>query len=184
MKIEFEEKLAFFRVGRGAFKSRKSSFRSEFWRKRRHWAYFFHGALQALGSHQPSILEEGEAFYDMRNKIVRRLPSWQRVVVVSQQRLRLRRLTLVKRISKLRFESVSFLFLACFSKLINYILLKYTYAEKKKKFQRVLVEKGHRLIRSIGRNIPQRSQLKLVRSQFQRRLIEFRHIAAKRSGRF
>ena len=51
----------------------------------------------------------------MRSKIVRRLPSWQRSGVVSQQRLRLRRLTLVKRIPKLRFESVSFLFLACFS---------------------------------------------------------------------
>ena len=60
-------------------------------------------------------LEEGEAFYDMRNKIVRRLPSWQRSGVVSQQRLRLRRLTLVQRVPKLRFEPVSFLFLACFS---------------------------------------------------------------------
>ena len=59
-------------------------------------------------------LEEGEAFYDMREKIVRRLPSWQRPGVVSQQRLRLTRLTLVKRIPKLRFEPVSFLFLACF----------------------------------------------------------------------
>ena len=76
---------------------------------------FFHGALQALGSHQPSIWEEGEAFYDMRDKIVRRLPSWQRSGVVSQQRLRLRRLTLVKRIHKLSFESAAFLFLACFS---------------------------------------------------------------------
>ena len=75
----------------------------------------FYGTLQALGSHQPSIWEEGEAFYDMRDKIVRRLPSWQRSGVVSQQRLRLRRLTLVKRIPKLRFESVSFQFLACFS---------------------------------------------------------------------
>ena len=28
--------------------------------------------------HQPSIWEEGEAFYDMQNKIVRRLLSWQR----------------------------------------------------------------------------------------------------------
>ena len=52
-------------------------------------------------------LEEGAAFYDMGNKIVRRLPFWQRSGVVSQQRLRLRRLTLVKRIPKLRFESVS-----------------------------------------------------------------------------
>ena len=58
--------------------------------------------------------EEGEAFYDMRNKIVRRLPSWEQSGVVSQQRLRLRRLTLVKRVSKGRFEYVLFLFLACF----------------------------------------------------------------------
>ena len=72
----------------------------------------FHGALEALGSHQASIWEEGEEFYDMRNKIVRRLPSWQRSGVVSQQRLRLRRLPLVKRVRKLRFEPVSFLFLA------------------------------------------------------------------------
>merc|ERR1711951_127492 len=57
----------------------------------------FYGALQTLGSHQASIWEEDEAFYDMRNKIVRRLPSWQRSGVVSQQRWRLRRLTLVKR---------------------------------------------------------------------------------------
>ena len=35
---------------------------------------------------------------------------------MSQQRLRLRRLTVVRRVTKLRFEPVSFLFLACFSK--------------------------------------------------------------------
>ena len=75
------------------------------------------GTLQALGSHQPSIWEEGEAFYDMRNKIVRRLHFWQLSSVVSQQRLRLRRLTLVNRVPKLRFELVSFLFLTCFSTL-------------------------------------------------------------------
>ena len=62
------------------------------------------------------ILEEDEAFYDMRKKIVRRLPSWQRSGVVSQQRLRLRRFdSLVKRSPKLRSEPVSFLFLVCFS---------------------------------------------------------------------
>ena len=55
----------------------------------------------------PPIWEEGEAFDDMRNKIVRRLPSWQRSGVVSQQRLRLRRLTLVKHVPKLRSEPVS-----------------------------------------------------------------------------
>ena len=76
----------------------------------------FYGTLQALGSHQSSIWEEDEAFYDMRNKIVRRLPSWQRSGVVSQQRLRLGRFdSLVKRERKLRSEPVSFLFLVCFS---------------------------------------------------------------------
>ena len=30
----------------------------------------FYGTLEALGSHQPSIWEEGEAFYDMRNKVL------------------------------------------------------------------------------------------------------------------
>ena len=68
-----------------------------------------------FGSPPTLDLEEGEAFYDMRNKIVRRLPSWQRSGVVSQQRLRLRRLTLVSCVPKFRFEPVSFLFLACFS---------------------------------------------------------------------
>ena len=47
---------------------------------------------------------------------MRRLPSWQRFGVVSQQRLRLRRFdSLVKRSPKLRSEPVSFLFLFCFS---------------------------------------------------------------------
>ena len=47
---------------------------------------------------------------------MRRLPSSQRSGVVSQQLLWLRRLTLVKRVRKPRFENLSFLFLACFSK--------------------------------------------------------------------
>ena len=34
----------------------------------------FDGTLQALESNKRSIWEEGETFYDMRNKIVRRLP--------------------------------------------------------------------------------------------------------------
>ena len=73
--------------------------------------------MRSMPGDPPTLdLEKGEAFYDMRNKIVRRLPSWQRSGVVSQQRLRLRRLTLVKRVPKLRFEPVSFLLLACFSK--------------------------------------------------------------------
>ena len=76
---------------------------------------FLFGTLQALGSHQPSVLEEDEAFLTMRSKIVRRLPSWQRSGVVSQQCLRLRRLTLVNRVPKLRLEPVWFLFLACSS---------------------------------------------------------------------
>ena len=67
---------------------------------------FSFGKLQALRSHQPSILEE---------KIARRLPSWQRSGVVSQQRLWLRRFdSLVKCSPKLRFEPGSFLFLVCF----------------------------------------------------------------------
>ena len=49
-------------------------------------------------------LEEGEVFYDMRNKIVRRLPSWQRSGV-SQRRLWLRRFdSLIKRSPKVRSE--------------------------------------------------------------------------------
>ena len=59
-------------------------------------------------------LEEVKAFYDMRDKIVRRLTSWQWSGVVSQQRLRLGRSTLVKRVQKFRFEPILFLFLACF----------------------------------------------------------------------
>ena len=51
----------------------------------------------------------------MQRKIVRRLPCWQWSSTVSQQSLRLRRLTLVNRVPKLRFEHVSFLFLACVS---------------------------------------------------------------------
>ena len=51
----------------------------------------------------------------MRDKIVRRLPLCQRSGVVSQQRLRLTRLTLVNRVVKLVFEPVLFLFLACVS---------------------------------------------------------------------
>ena len=91
----------------------------------------FYGTLQALGSHQPSIWEEGEAFYNMRSKIMRRLPSWQRSGVVSQQRLRLRRFDrLVKSSPKLMFEPVPFLFLVCFStasspfKNVHFLLLR------------------------------------------------------------
>ena len=74
------------------------------------------GMLQALGSHQPSVLEEDEAFFNNGSNLVRRQPSWQRSGVLSQQSLRLRRFdSLVKRSPKLRFEPVSFLFLFYFS---------------------------------------------------------------------
>ena len=88
MKIEFEEKRAFFS-----------------------WCASSPGIPLTLD------LEEGEAFYDMRDKIVRRLPSWQRSGVVSHERLRLRRFdSLVKRSPNLRFEPVSFIFLHEISK--------------------------------------------------------------------
>ena len=74
----------------------------------------------ASGPGIPSTLGFGRKrsiFLTMRSKIVRRLPSWQRSGVVSQQRLRLRRFdSLIKRSSKLRSEPVSFLFLVCFFK--------------------------------------------------------------------
>ena len=64
----------------------------------------------------PRFWKKTKHFLTMRSKIVRRLPSWQRSGVVSQQRLRLRRFdSLVKRSTKLRSELVSFLFLVCFS---------------------------------------------------------------------
>ena len=104
LKIEFEEKRAFFRVNRGA-QVGKSSFGSEFWRKRQRWIYCL---LYASGPGIPPT-------FGLGRRLVRRLPSWQRPGVVSQQRLWVRRLTLVNRVPKLRFEPVSFLFLACFS---------------------------------------------------------------------
>ena len=97
MKIEFEEKRAFF-VLVHALKSDIFIWKGIL-AQASTLGVFFHGALQALGSHQPSIWEESEAFYDMRNKIVRRRPSWKLSGVVSKQRLRLRRLTLVKRMT-------------------------------------------------------------------------------------
>ena len=73
-------------------------------------------------------LEEDEAiFLTMRSKIVRRLPSWQLSDVVSQQRLQLRRLALVNRIPKLRFDPVSFLFLSSFSFSILVLVGVYTH---------------------------------------------------------
>ena len=94
----------------------------------------FYGTLQALGFHQPSFWEQGEACYDMRNKIVRRISSWQRSGVVSQQRLRLRLLTLVNRVPKLRFEPVSFLSLTCFSVEIMWQLIRLRRSEISKHY--------------------------------------------------
>ena len=68
-----------------------------------------------MESHQYSIQKKAKHFIDTRQRTVKRLPLWQRSGVVSQQLLRLRRLTFVKRVPKSRFEFVSFLFLGCFS---------------------------------------------------------------------
>ena len=96
--------------GRGALVGKTSLLEVEFIlrRKRRRWpySYFSPGTLQALGSDQnPRSLEEDEAFFTMRRKysetthllgsIPRRFDST------------------VKRVPKLRFEPVSFLFLVC-----------------------------------------------------------------------
>ena len=87
-------------------------------RKRRRWVYhFLFGTLQALGSHQNprSLEEDGEFFLQCEAKIVRRPTSWKRPGVASQQRLRPRRFgSTVKRVPKLRFEPVSFLFFSLF----------------------------------------------------------------------
>ena len=63
---------------------------------------FFSWCASGPGIPPTLDLEEGKAFYDIRNKIVRRLPSWQRSGIVLQQCLRLRHLIFVK----LRFELV------------------------------------------------------------------------------
>ena len=65
LKIKFEGKASFFRVGRGAQVGNlhlEVNFGASVDVGR-----IFYGTLQALGSHQPSIWEEGEAFYDMQN---------------------------------------------------------------------------------------------------------------------
>ena len=82
-----------FGFGRGAQVGEALFLEVNLRRKRRCWAYhFLYGTRQALGSHQTSILEEDGAFFlTMRDKIVRRQPSWQWSDVVSQQCLRLRR---------------------------------------------------------------------------------------------
>ena len=74
----------------------------------------FKGSCSGSGIIPTLDLGEGGSFYDIWNKMVKRLPSWQRSGVVSQQRLRLRLLTLVKRVSKLWFELIWFLFAILF----------------------------------------------------------------------
>ena len=79
--------------------------------------HFYFGTLQALGSRQnPRYWKKTQhLFLQCAVRIVRRLHSRQRSGVASQQRLRPRRFdSTVKRVSKLRFEPVPFLFLACF----------------------------------------------------------------------
>ena len=52
-----------FGFGRGAQVGEASFLEVNLRRKRRRWAYHFFGTLQALGSHQPPVMEEGEAFF-------------------------------------------------------------------------------------------------------------------------
>ena len=49
--------------GRGAQVVEASFLEANLRRKRRRWAYQFFGTIHALGSHQPSVLEEDEAFF-------------------------------------------------------------------------------------------------------------------------
>ena len=87
-------------------------------RKRRRWAYScFYFVRFRPGFHQnPRYLEEDEAFFYNKTKIVRRLTSRQRSGVTSQQYLRPRRFdSTIKGVPKLRFEPVSFLFLVFLS---------------------------------------------------------------------
>ena len=78
--------------------------------------HFLFGTLQALEYHQNlRFWKKTKLFLTMRSQvIVRRQLSRQRSGVVSQQCLHPRRFdSTVKRVSKLTFEPVSFLFLAC-----------------------------------------------------------------------
>ena len=106
-----------FGFGRGAQVGEASFLEVNLRRKRRRWAYHFYLVrFRPWDPTNPRFWKKTKHFLTMRSKIVRRLPSWQRSGVVSQQRLRLRRFdSLVKRSPKLRFEPVSFLFLVCFS---------------------------------------------------------------------
>ena len=105
-----------FGFGRGAQVGEASFLEVNLRRKRRRWAYHFYLVrFRPWDPTKPRFWKKTKHFLTMRSKIVRRLPSWQRSGVVSQQRLRLRRFdSLVKRSPKLRSEPVSFLFLVCF----------------------------------------------------------------------
>ena len=125
-----------FGFGRGAQVGKASFLEVNLRRKRRRWAYHFYLVrFRPWDPTNPRFWKKTEHFFlTMRSKIVRRLPSWQRSGVLSQQRLRLRRLTLVKRIHKLRFESVSFLFLVCFSIFLSRMtLINFNYSADHKK---------------------------------------------------
>ena len=111
-----------FGFGRGAQVGKVSFWEVNLRRKRRHWAYHFYFVhFRPWDPTNPRFWKKTKHFLTMWSKIVRRLPSWQRSGVVSQQRLRLRRFdSLVKRSPKLRSEPVSFLFLVCFSITITF----------------------------------------------------------------
>ena len=102
--------------GRGAQVGKVSSLEVNLRRKRRRWAYHFYLVrFRSWDPTNPRFWKKTKHLLTMQSKIVRRLPSWQRSGLVSQQRLRLRYLNLAKHVPRLRFESVSLLFLAYFS---------------------------------------------------------------------
>ena len=118
------ERLAFISLGfgRGAQVGRKSLLEVEFITAQASTLdvfIFSFGTLQALGSHQnPRSLEEDEAFFlTMRSKDSETTHLQAAVRCCVTAKLRPRRFdSTVKRLAKLRFEPVSFLFLACFLK--------------------------------------------------------------------
>eukprot|EP00493_Phyllostaurus_siculus_P002303 UN02315 len=75
MEIDFEEKRAFWGVGRGAqvvnLHLEVNVGASV------HAGRFLFWYASCPGIQSTLDLKESKAFYDMRNKIVRRLPSWQ-----------------------------------------------------------------------------------------------------------
>ena len=94
--------------GRGAQVGEASFLEVKLRPKRRRWRIIFIWYASGPGI-SPTLVfgRRRSVLFTMRSKIVRRLPSWQRSGVVSQQRLRFRRLTLVKHVPNLRFEHVS-----------------------------------------------------------------------------